>query len=418
SAVAGSAMAQATPQSGVDLLAQQGGVAPLPLPQDAVYEILLRLSARDICRLRAVCRPWRSLFSDPQFIAAHKARHPTPPLVVLGYHTTGLRCPDEQVVCDMVDLSGKVLRRVHAAGEVWVTSVNRDFVCTSKDSSYCIRLFNMKTGDVFALPEELSEEHAEERDILEFTSVAAIGQVASTGEHKVLRVLDSFDESDQLCEVFNLDGSSHARWRAKKAPPTPVSMTQSVVVNNIVYFFDYPEEDIASFDLEREEWMPVLQGLHYQQVRTSGNSMGLSMAAVNGCLVLVRRYFSCYVDLWFLVDFERGLWEKRHSIRALLCGFTMTIHPLLVLNDGRIVVAHEGSTSESLKIYNPRTNTYADVANTGRCCAVGLYSGSLLSLTNRQIMWLITQSCHHLLMLRRGNSDACLVEGMTLKLWK
>ncbi|TVU03298.1 hypothetical protein EJB05_51170, partial [Eragrostis curvula] len=52
-------MAQATPQSGVDLLAQQGGVAPLPLPQDAVYEILLRLSARDICRLRTVCRPWR-----------------------------------------------------------------------------------------------------------------------------------------------------------------------------------------------------------------------------------------------------------------------------------------------------------------------------------------------------------------------
>ncbi|TVU03302.1 hypothetical protein EJB05_51174, partial [Eragrostis curvula] len=280
----------------------------------------------------------RSLFSDPQFIAAHEARHPTPPLVVLGYHTTGLRCPDEQVVCDMVDLSGKVLRRVHAAGEVWVTSVNRDFVCTSKDSSYCIRLFNMKTGDVFALPEESSEEHAEERDILEFTSVAAIGQVASTGEHKVLRVLDSFDESDQLCEVFNLDGSSHARWRAKKAPPTPVSMTQSVVVNNIVYFFDYPEEDIASFDLEREEWMPVLQGLHYQQVRTNGNSTELSMAAVNGCLVLVHRYFSCYVDLWFLVDFERGLWEKRHSIRARLCDFTRTIRPVLVLNDGRISV--------------------------------------------------------------------------------
>ncbi|TVU33359.1 hypothetical protein EJB05_25171, partial [Eragrostis curvula] len=362
-------MAQATPQSGADPQAQQGGVAPLPLPQDAVYEILLRLSARDICRLRGVCRPWRSLLSDPQFIAAHEARHPTTPLVVLGYHT-GYH--DEHVVFDMVDLSGKVLRRVHAAGEVWVTSVNQDFVCTSKDNSSCIRLFNMKTGVVFALPEELSEEHAEDRDILDFTSVAAIGQVASTGEYKVLRVLDSasFDKPEQLCEVFNLDGSSHARWRGKKAPPSPVSMTRfkSVVVNSIVYFFvqDSPLEDIASFDFESEEWRSGLRGPNYQQLRTNE----LSMAAVNGSLVLVHRYLSCYMDLWFLVDFERGLWEKRHSIRAQLHDYTSTIRPLLVLNDGGIVLVHIGSDSGSLKIYNPRTNTYEDVANTGLCFAV------------------------------------------------
>ncbi|TVU03296.1 hypothetical protein EJB05_51168, partial [Eragrostis curvula] len=377
-------MEHATRQSRPDPQAQVVFV-PLPLPQDAVYEILLRLSAKDICRLRAVCRLWRSLSSDPQFIAAHAARHPRPALVVAGYDT-GYR--DNGVVCDIVDLSGKVVRRVRTEGKELVKSVNLNFICTYSHSSSCIRLFNMTTGDVFALPEGLSEEHAGERDILDYTFVAALGQVASTGEYKVLRVLDcpSIDNPHQLCEVFTLDGSSHARWRGKKAPPSPVSMIcyENVAVNGTVYFLgqDSPLDDIASFDLEREEWTLGLRGPHYQQLRSNE----LSMAAVNGSLVLVR-YLSCYVELWFLVDFERGLWDKRHSIRARLHDYLSTIRPLLVLNDGRIVLVHVGGTSGSLKIYNPRTNSYADVADMGLCFAVGLYSGSLLSLANLQIMW-------------------------------
>ncbi|CAN6171301.1 unnamed protein product [Urochloa humidicola] len=70
----------------------------VPLPVDALYEILLRLPAKDLCRLRAVCRPWRSLLSDPQFIAAHAARQG--PLIILG-HDKSYR--DEGVLCDIVD---------------------------------------------------------------------------------------------------------------------------------------------------------------------------------------------------------------------------------------------------------------------------------------------------------------------------
>ena len=51
------------------------------LPADAVYEILLRLPARTLCRFRAVCRSWRSLTTDPFFIQAHR---PEPLLVLAG----------------------------------------------------------------------------------------------------------------------------------------------------------------------------------------------------------------------------------------------------------------------------------------------------------------------------------------------
>ncbi|CAL4897534.1 unnamed protein product [Urochloa decumbens] len=37
------------------------------LPADVLYDILLRLPANHLCRLRLVCRSWRSLTSDPLF---------------------------------------------------------------------------------------------------------------------------------------------------------------------------------------------------------------------------------------------------------------------------------------------------------------------------------------------------------------
>ncbi|KAF2932195.1 hypothetical protein DAI22_05g269500 [Oryza sativa Japonica Group] len=52
------------------------------LPVDLLHDILLRLPARPLCRLRAVCRPWCALLSDPSFVAAHAARHPGPHLAV------------------------------------------------------------------------------------------------------------------------------------------------------------------------------------------------------------------------------------------------------------------------------------------------------------------------------------------------
>jgi hypothetical protein len=79
--------------------------SPGVLPPDVLYEILLLLPAKDLCRLRAVCRAWRALTSNPLFAAAHKSRH-TSPLLALAYNDkkgTGV---------DIVDLSGTVLKRI------------------------------------------------------------------------------------------------------------------------------------------------------------------------------------------------------------------------------------------------------------------------------------------------------------------
>ncbi|CAL5022766.1 unnamed protein product [Urochloa decumbens] len=281
----------------------------LPLPADALYEVLLRVPARDLCRLRAVCRLWRRLLSDPHFVAVHTGHHPEPqPLIVIGY---GTYIRDGGFICDVVDLTGRVVKRVRAPGDgvgaEAVRFIHLDFVCTSKGTYRCLRFLNLATGSAYALPEGLAEEHAAYQPYTNSWVEAAFGQ---------------------LCEVFTLDGGNHARWRGKKSPPIPVifgcGRSVAVIVNGIAYFFaqfvqpqDFARDCIASFDLETEEWKPSLRGPLSSLADAPGSpdpDLGdLSMAAMNGCLVVVHNSNNI-IDLWFLMDIERGLWVKKHSI--------------------------------------------------------------------------------------------------------
>nr|CAB3452268.1 unnamed protein product [Digitaria exilis] len=79
------------------------------LPLDAVYEILLCLPAKLLCRLRAVCRPWRALLSDPQFALAHVARHPEPLIALAVAPYAGNK--GDGVIVDIMDLSGQIVKR-------------------------------------------------------------------------------------------------------------------------------------------------------------------------------------------------------------------------------------------------------------------------------------------------------------------
>ncbi|TVU03299.1 hypothetical protein EJB05_51171, partial [Eragrostis curvula] len=309
-----------------------------------------------------------------------------------------------------MDLSGRVLKQVHRTAGWYATSVHLDFICSSNSRTF--RLHNLSTGVVYNLPEELTEEHAaEERNTYRFFAAAAFGQARSTGQYKVLRVLvrETSAYTGNFFEIITLGGGSHARWRAKESPPFSVclDMWKTVVIDGIAYYFccvdpavreeEAASDRIASFDLDREEWRPTLRGplssssVDYAPYRPFHRiyPFDLSMSTINGSLVVVHRADrSSLADLWFLMDFERGLWVKQHSIRVQFSdpvpyGLPETVRPLLVLSDGRIVFVQAGDKRVLLRIYDPRTNTYSDVAEImGRCCAVGLYTGGALGLAN------------------------------------
>ncbi|CAN6180673.1 unnamed protein product [Urochloa humidicola] len=353
-----------------------------PLPLDALYEVFLRVPAKDLCRLRAVCRPWRVLLSDPQFIAAHAACHPEP-LIVAARNT------DDNHLVDIMDLSGRVIKRVVKPGRLWAgwkewaITAEVDVVCVLMRNDMSYRLLNPATGAVSALPQGFAEEHLPWAwNISDVSHLIAVGKVASTGEYKVLRVLDRYSEQEQLCEVFTLDGSTHARWRGKKV--SPASLRYRVTINGVVYFLlservmgqGVEPMRIASFDLEAEEWMAILQGpLNIWTIP----SCYLSLASLNGCLVVNHHiHESSSLDLWFLMDFEKGLWAKQHSIQLELGfdGEELSVRPLLMLNDGRIL----HYKSKLLRIYDPETCISRDVGETFPYYELGLCTVNLLSL--------------------------------------
>ncbi|XP_044950470.1 putative F-box protein At3g47150 [Hordeum vulgare subsp. vulgare] len=106
------------------------------LPADALYEVLLRIPAKELCRLRAVCPAWCALTSDRHFVAAHKSRHRTsPPLLAMGYR-------DDSGVSGVAisDLSGNVVKRIPSTGyEIVTVSKSGDPIgrMSSKDDSLC-----------------------------------------------------------------------------------------------------------------------------------------------------------------------------------------------------------------------------------------------------------------------------------------
>jgi len=236
------------------------------------------------------------------------------------------------------------------------------------------------------------------------------GQVASTGEYKALRKVtrSHLGEYGFLYEVCTLLGGAggRPRWRAVEGPPDTFCQTRAtgVAIGGVVYlliaavYFAVRSKNPAavqrdwvySFDLETEKWLPNIKGPPQQagfffidDPAVPPNGVRFSLANLNGSLVVVHGPSpETNMDLWFLMDSEKSLWVKKYSIRLTMERLPGYFQPLVVLDDGRIVVVSTCSTTglQSLEIHDPRTKSFLAVAEMGRCCACSVYTGNLLSL--------------------------------------
>jgi hypothetical protein len=119
------------------------------LPLDALFEVLLRLPAKEFCRLRAVCRSWRALTSDRRhFAAEHKARH-AETLFALTFRDGDVRG------VAIVSLSGQILRRIRIASDrikLLLTHLDRLCVIRMCKPSLAAWVLNPATAVALALP--------------------------------------------------------------------------------------------------------------------------------------------------------------------------------------------------------------------------------------------------------------------------
>jgi hypothetical protein len=112
-----------------------------------------------------------------------------------------------------------------------------------------------------------------------------------------------------------------------------------VAVDGIVYFFlnedtdvagqDVRPKRIASFDILTEDWRVILQGpVPITVEEDDADYANLSLVALSGSLVLVHRILNSKMDLWFLMDFDKGLWVKQHSKSVLASNVMSSSHVL------------------------------------------------------------------------------------------
>uniref|UniRef100_A0A8R7R8K7 F-box domain-containing protein n=1 Tax=Triticum urartu TaxID=4572 RepID=A0A8R7R8K7_TRIUA len=194
------------------------------LPEDMLRHILVRLPAKTLCLFRAVCPSWRSLLSDPLFVAAHKSHHPEPLIVACNCEMF------ERGTINIMDLSGHVVKRIAT------TMKNARMVRTRRLDLICVtghkgcHVINPATGDTFALPSCRAKEHAHVQHF--FPESFDLGQVVTTGEYKALRCvsIDNFDHesspmpvrSSPLMMVAMQDGGANRALR----PLSQVTVTE------------------------------------------------------------------------------------------------------------------------------------------------------------------------------------------------
>ncbi|WVZ62295.1 hypothetical protein U9M48_012059, partial [Paspalum notatum var. saurae] len=376
-------MASASASSAVPVRTPAGAiVVDGVLPSDLMIDIMLRLPVRPLFCLRAVCRSWRSLLSDPAFATAHASRHPAPLVAVgvtvtvrMGYYETA----PEFV---MLDMDGNTHWRV--AMGAWST-----WNPTLRPSSY-------------ATTTAARRPHA--------PPLFLAGPPPGSTRHSGSTMLTA--GQPQLCYVLTVSGGgggddAASGWGERHAPPARItwsrsSDTRATIVDGIAYFlttpprfvvannFGGPADSIASFDLATEQWSPALLRGPWSSGSSAADETSTSvhendelrLAAVNGYLVVVHDNSHCdTMDLWFRVG--PAQWCRRFAIRyhrSLHMDWSMD--PLWELDDGRVAVWMRGCGAGGLKIYHPRTKVFQDVVKRrpeGFVVGVGVYTGGILS---------------------------------------
>ncbi|CAD6340820.1 unnamed protein product [Miscanthus lutarioriparius] len=285
------------------------------LPQDVLFDILLRLPGKQLCRLRAVRRSWRSVLSDPLFVAAHAGRNPD--LLVAaadvdllydaaasGRRVVGRRPrvldPDngaESLLPDHVDHHGEPDTFFVLGWAAAATSMG------GKGGGY--KVLNITLDFVLGW------------------AAAAASMGGKGGGYKVLNITLDRGRHVQRCKVLTLGvgGVGGGVWR--KAPNTPLDVKRepwsaAVANRGVVYIVACGRriraEWIAAFDPRTERWR---RGL----IRVPpSNALSSLLTETGGRLVAASGSFSyaSAMHLWRLVggedDPEAAVWHKMCTI--------------------------------------------------------------------------------------------------------
>lgn len=312
------------------------------LPSDVIFNILLLLPVKTVCRPRCVSKTWSSLISSPSFLNSHRQLFEQNALLFVAFW----RGPEKGY--RILNKQGKILdhQALETTRPSQVAFSCLDLVCFYDNKRVYIR--NPSTREQITLPESPFDRFVRIcssawNEPICCSSRLAFAYIASKSEYKVFKIyqkLGGWLAGETVCEVFTLGTEC---WRAVKGPPLKFDYKFHMPVFDEAVFL-VPEVEqvafgtgVARFDLKREEWSIVRLPGHKYFASTTRNC-GCRLRQLGGrrqlCMV-------CYggegnIDLWFLKDYNNvctyNEWVKEYSIKIIDFEY-----PLAIEEDGRVL---------------------------------------------------------------------------------
>uniref|UniRef100_A0ACD5VNH4 Uncharacterized protein n=1 Tax=Avena sativa TaxID=4498 RepID=A0ACD5VNH4_AVESA len=289
------------------------------LPEDLVlWEIFYRLPAKELLRCRAVCRSWRRLSCDAEFLLAHHRRQPSLPLVMFNSNTL-YKVP---ATVDAFDLWQSPAVRRPVLGFSSYDECHKYYIHASCDGLLLLSrtyhlyyICNPATRQWCALPA--------------VSNVAALYHHHPSGEYRILY----WKRPDgPLCAVYyvlTVGSSSLEEQRCIVPSPsvenfmTGVRLNQyypPVVLHDCLHWYNgsYHDEErkLVVFDTVDESFrcMPLPSPV-------AGYAVQLRQMDGTLCIRQLDRD-TMIVQVWVLQDYEKEVWSLKHRIQLAKAEMT------------------------------------------------------------------------------------------------
>jgi F-box interacting protein len=311
------------------------------IPDELVYEILIRLPVKTLCRSKSVCKTWCTIISNPSFIHMHlkqsAARHERDPSFLITPHTLSSVIDDElwpstfsnnipfyhwqdgqdnACLVHMTDFHGDF-------GSVYCMSQCDGLVMLPTDKK--IYVWNPAMGDVLKLPDGQKNNKG--------FQTAGLGLDHGTNSYKVVRSFYRYANFawrtySAGMEVFTIGGHD-SRWRIVEDPPYPLLSQLPLYCKGSLYWhickelLESPPEGFLRFNLEDETFSfichPVLPSKDDR----------LDFLELGGELCLTQ-YLTTQIVIWKSPSGDNHQWDRLYVMNLTEAW---KFHPFEFLSD-------------------------------------------------------------------------------------
>lgn len=306
------------------------------LPPELIFNILLRLSIKDIIKCRGVSKEWRGFISDPLFKRLHHEQYSE---IKKALHVRSLDRRDGGIKYD---------NRLYTYSEMDENLLEDDLVFIDKGKSYSyvvssnggnlvcyvtdddITICNPSTRELLTLPRGTQCYDEDNRSLEVHIGFAYLDNIQN--EYRVVRLYYERENRDRMyldslvrCETLTLrdgDGGVDGWKQVEEICPYPFQGTFPPLVNHALHWL-----------IGHEYWDTYMQDEHriderilafniitdkFDVIRAPPCFRAAALPVIGelrGCLALNRENERHYwVDIWLLKEYETNVWVKEYVI--------------------------------------------------------------------------------------------------------